>query len=73
MITTFLLRDLTLASLPDSYADVILPALTSTTSWDNLKMLVTNFWNSHTSWEEIQQMEEARQVVTQLSMQDDCL
>ncbi|GAA5949434.1 hypothetical protein JCM21900_004062 [Sporobolomyces salmonicolor] len=38
MITTFLLRDLTLASLPDSYTNVILPSLPSTTSWDNLKV-----------------------------------
>ncbi|GAA5905820.1 hypothetical protein JCM5296_001279 [Sporobolomyces johnsonii] len=61
-ISDSLLRDLVLTSLPDSYADALLPSISRTTTFSQLVTLVSNRYLTLQSREEIAEIESARRV-----------
>ncbi|GEM12273.1 hypothetical protein Rt10032_c20g6290 [Rhodotorula toruloides] len=63
-ISDSFLRDLILATLPESYAEPLLPSISRTTSLDDLKNLVTNLYLSRQSRGDIADLEAARRTST---------
>ncbi|GAA5993319.1 hypothetical protein JCM11641_001456 [Rhodosporidiobolus odoratus] len=63
-ISDFLLRDLVLTFLPSSYAETILPSVSRSTTFDELKSLLQNLYHTRVSREQIQgiALEAARRV-----------
>ncbi|GAA5883512.1 hypothetical protein JCM1840_004243 [Sporobolomyces johnsonii] len=67
-ISTPLQRDLFLASLPRSMLDILGPSIKRTTSYDEVRNLVTNLWTTRAAHDEIAEIEARRVSTLEIAM-----